>query len=958
MSSLFFTLLVGSARAESGCCFQIGFGSWMRPCCFDTQPMEQAICLEKMEPRLGGAFGWSSVCPDDADHAHKMIKADRLIQNEMGCCFNYGFGSRLIPCCLNHVMKPRGACLAKTRSPRLGGAVGWSSTCPKDAHDAHKILETERRNREVGCCFSYEFDPEAMPCCLTYVQKQREACLTDVESRRSDGAFGWSSACPRDANHAHEMIQPERPNPAEAGCCFNYAFGERMVPCCLNTAAKPREACLTDMGRPRPGGAFGWNSTCPRDAGHAHEAVVAERRNQEVGCCFSFQFNEKKLPCCLDLVQKPHGDCLKDDNIQDTGRRTGWAKTCPSGVDEAYSLTGGPEVTRPDVGCCFNIGFARMMRPCCLNVQEKPRVHCLTEVSGPRLGGAVGWSSTCPLNATHAHAIIKSAGRREEFGCCFHFRYLRATMEPCCLETRLDCRKENLSLPRRSSRRTSGWSPTCPTSARDADLLVNSRNPPAVSSGTDAPNSDNAAPTTGISTVVARITISVPALDGVGRCTHFSWPADAPPLCRSNTQCKEMEQCEVDTCIPSICKCNPSTTGNGLDCSSICVHICKPKVCSCTRRRRPVCGKDNVTYVNQCEADCKNQPVLHRGACGRPESKHCICMMIHKPVCGKDNVTYSNECIAACKGHSVLHKGACPRLDGTCDRLTGCGNGLHCLLPTDSGIPNPTGTCVKPRRDLCVNFTWPPKGAFFCSRDSHCSQGQYCDKKNCMSSICRCNQETGMTIRCSRDCNYVCAARPACRCRAVHRPVCGIDGTTYPNKCTAACAGVIVLHYFACCRDTAKVNENCGGFLSRHCERGLECLAGDTASSGTCIYVPKRLVGQSCGDKIGECERGLACRCNAECMDPRVENATSVCVPKIKRNKCGKTGYFRDPVDCNRFYRCLSPRVALATGFSRRINYKCPDSLMFDTRMNACLPADDARPPCVSSMVQSGGDLN
>ena len=58
------------------------------------------------------------------------------------CYFSYGFGSRMVPCCLNLITREEHDRLVELdKTNRLiGGAVGKHHFCPKDAPEAHQAL--------------------------------------------------------------------------------------------------------------------------------------------------------------------------------------------------------------------------------------------------------------------------------------------------------------------------------------------------------------------------------------------------------------------------------------------------------------------------------------------------------------------------------------------------------------------------------------------------------------------------------------------------------------------------------------------------------------------------------------------------------------------------------------------------------------------------------------------------
>lgn len=82
-----------------------------------------------------------------------------------------------------------------------------------------------------------------------------------------------------------------------------------------------------------------------------------------------------------------------------------------------------------------------------------------------------------------------------------------------------------------------------------------------------------------------------------------------------------------------------------------------------------------------------------------------VCTDQYDPVCGCDDKTHGNACEAAAAGVSVAHPGECDSAGDTCGGLTGlpCPKGQYCNYPLDAicGAADATGTC-SPIPDACT----------------------------------------------------------------------------------------------------------------------------------------------------------------------------------------------------------------------------------------------------------------
>jgi hypothetical protein len=108
-------------------------------------------------------------------------------------------------------------------------------------------------------------------------------------------------------------------------------------------------------------------------------------------------------------------------------------------------------------------------------------------------------------------------------------------------------------------------------------------------------------------------------------------------------------------------------------------NVSTPSPCGCTEYPDPVCGSDNVTYVNRCAAKCANANMTSMVPAPRdavpgdrcsvgvkepmPDWKPCASIhycsnRLHLyppgPVCGSDGLAYANRCEAECANVTVV----------------------------------------------------------------------------------------------------------------------------------------------------------------------------------------------------------------------------------------------------------------------------------------------------------------
>ncbi|XP_042199559.1 agrin isoform X3 [Callorhinchus milii] len=260
--------------------------------------------------------------------------------------------------------------------------------------------------------------------------------------------------------------------------------------------------------------------------------------------------------------------------------------------------------------------------------------------------------------------------------------------------------------------------------------------------------------------------------------------------CQSQDICKE--ECEFGVCL---------NRRGSLRCS--CDRII------CDGKYKPVCGRDNKSYRNDCElknAECRQKsaiPIKYEGPCDLNTPSPCqnftcefgskcivknnqpvcecqhSCQNFYDPVCGTDGDTYPNECeleAMGCTNKKEIHI----KHKGPCNPCSHCQFGAICE----------TGKCVCPTE--CVSSQ-----QLVCGTDGNTYENE------CKLNVQACITQTDIQVAAHGPCKpcgaTVCLFGSECvnlqcvcpQCKSLQSsPVCGSDGITYPQLC--------VLHFTGC----------------------------------------------------------------------------------------------------------------------------------------------------------------
>ncbi|HZN58905.1 MAG TPA: Kazal-type serine protease inhibitor domain-containing protein [Planctomycetota bacterium] len=290
-------------------------------------------------------------------------------------------------------------------------------------------------------------------------------------------------------------------------------------------------------------------------------------------------------------------------------------------------------------------------------------------------------------------------------------------------------------------------------------------------------------------------------------------PCDAQGDCRTSADCEEDSYCsrpdgfcdDPGFCRPypdpaacvelpedPVCGCDGITYGNS--CLAAVAGVTVLRTGSCEEGRECMSNDDcsEPYYCFKKESFCADP-----GLCFLDPSPEDCQAQPDDPICGCDDQTYRNECEAARSGVAVAYRGACDGIP-RCQSNKDCEEGSYCAFR--EGFCGGLGVCTPVPVECDPELVEPVCGCdgntylnacFAAQAGVSIASGRKCEIGNieCTTgAFCGGGQYCAKAVG---DCdgNGSCEPRPS-DCSDDLDPVCGCDGITYDNDCKAHAAGV------------------------------------------------------------------------------------------------------------------------------------------------------------------------